>query len=113
MALVKEDAVQRVEVHDGWIDVKAAATVGLLMDIGGNDYLSVLSNPTGGILHRMLCAFIVGWSYDDPVTPENIKLLDMDATTSVMAFVQEGVGVDQKKGQSNGRRSRGAAIPQA
>jgi len=100
MALVKADAVQRIEVHDGWIDVRAAATVGQLMGIAGSDNLSSLANPTGDVLHRMLVEFVVAWSYDEPVTPEIIKQLDLDATTSVMEFIQGKMGVNPKKGRS-------------
>jgi len=106
MALVKEDAVQRVEVHDGWIDVRAAITVQQLMDMAGDDNLAVLANPNGPVLLRILTAVIVAWSYDDPPTPENIRLLDMDAMTSVIGYVQGNMGVDQKKGLNNGRVSR-------
>jgi len=112
MALVKEDAVQRVEVHDGWVDVRAAATVGQLMGIAGDSNLSALANPTADVLHAMLREFIVAWSYDDPVSPENIKLLDMDATTSILEVINEKLGASEKKGRKltpsageNGRKS--------
>lgn len=108
MALVKADAVQRIEVHDGWIDVRAAATVGHLMEMAGGESLAILSNPTAAVLHRMLIEFIVAWSYDEPVTPENIKQLDMDATTSLMEFINEKVGVTvSKKGRTKLTQSAG------
>lgn len=116
MALVKEDAIHTLKVHDGEIDVRVGVTVGRLMVIAGSENLAALGNPTGEVLLRMLDAFIVAWrgeGYEEngepvPVTPESIKLLDMDATTDVVDFIQTKMGVNEKKGRNSATRSPAA-----
>jgi hypothetical protein len=106
MALVKPGDVKRVEVHDGWIDIKAALSIGAVLGMVNGGALSDLQNPTPDVIKGMLRASIVAWSYDDPVTPENVEMLDMDAVTAVFEAVNELLdGGDSKKGSSSSASS--------
>jgi len=93
MALVKGDKLRRVEVHDGWIDIHGTLTVGDVRAMAKGENLNALMDPTPEMMFSILRSVIVAWSYDDPVTPENIDLLDFDATTSVFEAFSEMMGV--------------------
>ena len=92
MALVKGDQLRRDDVHDGWIDIHGTLTVGDVRAMAKGNTLDSLMKPTPEMMFSIMQSIIVAWSYDDPVTPENIDLLDFDATTSVFEAFSEMIG---------------------
>lgn len=97
MAIVKEEAVRRVDVHDGWVEVRETVTVGDVKKLTANRGLQELASGDSSMMFELLTRFIVAWSYEDEVTPENIEALDWDAATSVMGVIGELLGTNQKK----------------
>jgi hypothetical protein len=109
MALVKEDAVQRVEVHDGWIDIRANLSIGVTLGMVQGRTLAALSQRTPETVTAMLIGGIVAWSYDDPVTPENIARLELHVAAPVLNAIDELFEGPQKKGLNSSKRSNGAS----
>ena len=111
MALVKEDAVQRVEVHDGWVDIKANLSIGAVLGMVKGSSLAALTSPTPETISAMLSAAIVAWSYDDLVTPENIARLDMAAALEVLDAINQQFMGTEKKDVASSIPSNGAGGP--
>src|SRR5207247_2251161 len=97
MALTSKDDVRRVDVHDGWVDVRAGLGIADLLSLTDGQGFAALSNPTPEVLLRMLQRAVVAWSYDEEVTPEAVDRLDMLASIEVFSAVREVLVGDEKK----------------
>lgn len=109
MGLIDDSAIQRVEVLDGWIDIKANLSIGAVLGMVQGRSLSALGTRTPETVTAMLNGGIVAWSYDEPLTPENIARLDFRVAAQVLNKIDDLFAGDPKKDRASSPRSNGAA----
>lgn len=100
MALIKDDTKVRLDIpHEPgeWIDIRPTRN---------NDLLSINfdTDPFAGMM-KLLDSVIKGWSYAEPVTPENVRMLDSVTTTWLSEELKKASGlrtVEEKNGSKPG-----------
>lgn len=96
MALVDKTKIVRIELpHEpgGWIE---------LHPMSSGDLANLPDDPYAAML-KMLQRIVTTWSYDVPVTPDNVLLLDVETVNELAVHVRamSGVKTDAEKNDSS------------
>lgn len=105
MPLVNADAVRRIEGSEGeWLDLLAMPGLGHIIEaldsLGEGADFTALRSPSPRVTRALLTLLIKDWSFEAPVTVENVDRLDVALASSAIAAMWEILnGPPPKKGK--------------
>jgi hypothetical protein len=99
MALIKDDTRVRLAIpHEpgAWIEIRPSRNSDL-------EQIDFDADPFAGML-KLLDLLVKGWSYDEPVTPASIRMLDSPTTTWLSEELKKATGLrtaEEKNGSTS------------
>lgn len=116
MELLRDVPIERIELPGGhWVEVKTRLTVGerKRLTVAAFEVANMEDRPTpsinlAAVTTTALEIGIVAWSLEDPVTPENVRLLDEDSGEIISRRLDQLWATrtdDERKNSSGGGRT--------